>query len=235
MFACAYHVAYGNEHTISREVQGCCAGGRAIQIHTSWRYQNRPFSYGYNTSSGTAAVQQHQRFKLWPSWRPRCSCALMCVKYSRDGRTCTHNHDHIYLHVQFGNQTHVVHAHASIQHTEVPGVHEKSQMMLPLFQICGTLGVSSQPRPEGEPRTCYQVCFLMIYLYRYKRQNRRASCAFFFLSVWLRRAKAVDGDLGMYKYFTHNTSFVRSSLLSLLSLLAPVGWGPPPSRTPPHT
>ena len=69
----------------------------------------------------------------------------------------------------------------------------------------------------------------------YKRKNRRASLswrALVFL-VRLREAKVVDGDpCGMYNYFIRNTGTIRSWIMNLLNLLAPIGWGPPVSRTP---
>ena len=68
----------------------------------------------------------------------------------------------------------------------------------------------------------------------YKRKNRRASLswrALVFL-VRLREAKVVDGDpCGMYNYFIRNTGTIRSWIMNLLNLLAPIGWGPPVSRT----
>ena len=60
--ACACHVSDRNEHNLKTGARNC-AGGRAIQAHTSWGFQKQPHSHGYN-SSGTTAVQQHQRFKL---------------------------------------------------------------------------------------------------------------------------------------------------------------------------
>ena len=53
----ASYVCYDNEHIISREVQGCCKGSRAIQTHTYVLY--RVFkSNRAATVATTAAVQQ---------------------------------------------------------------------------------------------------------------------------------------------------------------------------------
>ena len=54
--ACACHVPYSNRHIILREVQGCCAGGRAIQTHTS--APPRDFNRNRVATATTAAVKQ---------------------------------------------------------------------------------------------------------------------------------------------------------------------------------
>ena len=99
MLACACCVSYGNECIISREdlVRGCCEGGRAIQTHTSSGFLKQPRRHDYNNINGTTAVQQHQRFKLWSLWQPRCLCVVTYVCSVHEIFIHALNHDHIYL------------------------------------------------------------------------------------------------------------------------------------------
>ena len=80
-----------NQHMISRKVQpiGCCPGGRTICTHAPSVFQKQRHSHGtFYNSSGTTAVQQHQRFNIWPLWLPRCFCVRMHVqKCSREDTT----------------------------------------------------------------------------------------------------------------------------------------------------
>ena len=52
----------------------------------------------------------------------------------------------------------------------------------------------------------------------------------------LRQAKVADGDPCTYNYFipVRNNRSTGSSLMTLLNLLSPIGWGPPSSRPPPN-
>ena len=52
---CACRVSYRNEHKISREVQGCCARGRATQTHT--------YLLGISKATAQPWVQQQRRHK----------------------------------------------------------------------------------------------------------------------------------------------------------------------------
>ena len=71
----------------------------------------------YNNGSGTAAVQQHQRFKLWPF--VTVFCVRMCVQCS-PGDTCYHEHTSTYA---FKIKKHVVEPHPVKQHTATVGVN----------------------------------------------------------------------------------------------------------------
>ena len=60
--ACVCHASRRDERIISREVQACCAGGRAIQSHTfTSRFQKQPRSHGHNDISGTTVQRQQQQ------------------------------------------------------------------------------------------------------------------------------------------------------------------------------
>ena len=76
-----------------------------------------------------------------------------------------------------------------------------------------------------------------IYIF-YESKYRHISPDSLFLNR-LRQAKIADGDScmynpSMYNSFIRNNRSIRSSLLTLLNLLAPIGWGQLALRIPAH-
>ena len=80
----ASYVCYDNEHIISREVQGCCKGSRAIQTHTYVLPRDLKSNRAATVTTAAAALQASG-----VSWQPRRVFTCMCAVFTRR---------HLYMH-----------------------------------------------------------------------------------------------------------------------------------------